>query len=259
MSEVKERYDREASDYKYVTSKDMNLRELEIDAISKYMNDGLKILDIGCANGYTISKLAGHFKSYFIGMDFSKNMINKAKLMAKRKSRHFKGTMIFQVQDVLTLPILTKSNTFDIIITERLLINLPDTLDQEKAIKSIHKLLKPKGKFLMMEATIDGLERLNAVRNKVGLEPTPITTKENRWINRFREEHLKKFLPKYFKILDIQRFGLYFFISRVVHPLLVKNPKFDAKINKIAYDLATKLETNYKDIGGSALYVLEKI
>ena len=244
----------------YVTSKDMNLRELEIDAISKYMTSGLNVLDIGCANGYTINRLAEKFKSEFMGIDFSEKMIDKAQMMATRKSRLSAGTMRFAVVDVLGLDkYFTVHSTFDIIIPVRLLINLPDTLDQEKAIKSIHKLLKPKGKFLMMEATIDGLERLNAVRNKVGLEPTPITNKENRWINRFREEHLKKFLPKYFKILDIQRFGLYFFISRVVHPLLVKNTKVDAKINKIAYDLATKLETNYKDIGGSALYVLEKI
>ena len=58
LAAVKERYVKEASTDKYATSQDMNLRELEIKAISKHLSDGLKVLDLGCGNGYTISSLA---------------------------------------------------------------------------------------------------------------------------------------------------------------------------------------------------------
>ncbi len=253
---VKDRYIKEASTDKYATSQDQHLRELEIRAMSKHLSNGLRILDIGCGNGYTIAKLASEFESEFIGIDLSEPMISCAKEITV--NLNLKGKAEFRTGNILDLDI--DSNSFDVVITERLLINLPTWDDQQKAIRKIHSILKNNGLFLMMDATRQGVDRLNEIRKKVGMEPIPHSTKQNWWINRFDEKQIKNFLQEIFNIENIQRFGMYFFISRVLHPLLVTQhkPKFDSPINQIAEDIALKLGTNYKDLGHSALFVLRK-
>jgi len=88
----------------------------------------------------------------------------------------------------------------------------------------------------MVEGTGDGLDRLNKVREQLGLAPIPPVSSENVSALRFREAEINDFLKKLFEIETIQFFGTYYLISRVVHPLLVHpgKPSFDAKINEIA-------------------------
>jgi hypothetical protein len=59
----------------------------------------------------------------------------------------------------------------------------------------------------------------------------------------FDEDRLWPFLREYFEVVEVRRFGLYDLVSRVVHPLLVgpSEPKYDAKINDIARQLAAEL------------------
>lgn len=256
LAAVKERYAREASTDKYATSQDMNLRELEINAISDHFVDGLKVLDVGCGNGYSTISLAKLYNCQFLGIDISEPMIEAAKTLAK--DIELKGSVEFRVGNVLDLKMEPRS--FDVIITERLLINIPTWEFQMKAIKTLHSLLKDNGMFLMIEATVQGLNRLNAVRQKVGLEPIPHSSKQNWWINRFDEKKIEEFLDEFFYIDNIQRFGMYFFISRVLHPLLIypEKPKFESKINKIACDVALKLGADYKKLGHSIFLVLRK-
>jgi len=256
LAAVKERYVKEASTDKYATSQDMNLRELEIKAISKHLSDGLKVLDLGCGNGYTISSLATLHNCEFLGIDLSEPMIECANKISD--DLKLKGKVIFRIGNILDLDI--SPNSFDVVITERLLINLPTWEDQMKAIKDIHTILNDNGLFLMMEATKQGVDRLNELRQKVGLEAIPHSTKQNWWINRFDEDKIEQFLSQIFKIQEIQRFGMYFFLSRIIHPLMVfpEKPKFDSKMNLIAREIATKIGTDYKNLGHSTLFVLKK-
>ena len=52
---------------------------------------------------------------------------------------------------------------------------------------------------------------------------------------------------------------MYFFIARVIHPLLVapENPKYDARINTIAQQIAGQMP-NFEDMGHVALFVFRK-
>lgn len=256
LAAVKERYVKEASTDKYATSQDMNLRELEIKAISKHLSDGLKVLDLGCGNGYTISSLVTLHNCEFLGIDLSEPMIECANKISD--DLKLKGKVNFRIGNILDLDI--SPNSFDVVITERLLINLPTWEDQMKAIKDIHTILNDNGLFLMMEATKQGVDRLNELRQKVGLEAIPHSTKQNWWINRFDEDKIEQFLSQIFKIQEIQRFGMYFFLSRIIHPLMVfpEKPKFDSKMNLIARETASKIGTDYKNLGHSTLFVLKK-
>jgi len=168
-------------------------------------------------------------------------MLEGARVLTERFSAELKSVPEFQQCDVRHLPFA--ENSFDCVISERCLQNLPSRKDQFQTIREVHRVLKHGGVYLMVEGTDDGLSRLNAVREQVGLDPIPPVSEENVSALRFREEEIKKFLRELFEIETVQFFGTYYLISRVVHPLLVQpeKPKFDAKINTIARKIAEVL------------------
>lgn len=256
IEKIKAYYNELAEKGKYGSTWDFNLRKLEIEYILRELQDGLTILDIGCGDGFSSIIFATRFKCHFEGIDFSVSMIKKAREMAK--GYDLQGTVRFNEGDVLNLKF--SNETFDVVISERCLINIPSWKNQKKAIKEIHRVLKPSGKYLMMESTIQGLNRLNKFRREFGLRPIQ-SSKGSNWMNlKFDEDKLVPFLNRYFKIRDVKRFGIYYLISRVIHPLLVEpnEPKYEAKINEIAQKIAMKYP-NYEDIGHLVFLILEKL
>jgi len=67
------------------------------------------------------------------------------------------------------------------------------------------------------------------------------------------------FLEKNWEVKEVKRFGMYYFISRVLHPMLVapNKPKFNAKINKIAFEVARQIP-DWNGIGHLTAFVLKK-
>jgi len=230
---VKNVYEKRKTDEIYATSPDYNLRELEIDFIKQNVKFG-KVLDIGCGNGYTLISIAREFKSEYFGLDFSKNMLLGAEKLIKKFMPELESIPKFIQGDVRHLPF--ESNSFDCIISERCLLNLPSREMQYDTIKEIHRVLNNGGIYVMVEGTEDGLERLNDIREKVGLEVIPTVSKDNASSLKFKEKELDEFLTTLFDIENKQYFGLYYLISRVIHPLMTypEQPRFDAKINDIA-------------------------
>ncbi|MFH1759695.1 MAG: hypothetical protein ABIA63_01215 [bacterium] len=93
------------------------------------------------------------------------------------------------------------------------------------------------------------------MRETAGLEIMPHV-----WYNTdFEKKKTTSFLSKYFNIKEILNFGVYDFIARVIHPLLVKpeQPKYDAHINKIAAKLSL-LTRGFEDISRVLFIVLKK-
>ena len=250
----------------YITSPDFNLREIEIDfiidSIRKNTNvtnkTPLKILDIGCGNGYTDIRIAKVLKVEIVGVDFSKEMIRGAEHLREEFKDEIMSFPIFQVGDICKLN--WSDDYFDVVISERCILNLPNKNTQYDVIREVHRVLKKDGIYIMVEGTRNGLRRLNKLRIKVGLQPIPDTSESNISSLKFEEKEIEKFLIKYFKIIKKQHFGMYYFISRIIHSLLVSpnQPKFDAKINKIARKIAMH-EPDYKKIGHVIGFVLKVI
>jgi hypothetical protein len=113
----------------------------------------------------------------------------------------------------------------------------------------------------MLEGTLQGLQKLNNVRSMFGLDPIPEAAEEYNWFsNKFDEKEMLRVADTIFQGLeDIQRFGMYYFISRVIHPLLVApgQPKYDATINAVARRICTQIP-NYEDLGHVALFVFRR-
>lgn len=251
----------------YATSRDFNLRELEIDFIINSIKENTnikgqtipKILDIGCGNGYTDICIAKMIKAEILGIDFSKEMISSAKNLRERFKDELISAPIFKIGDVRKLN--WNDDYFDVVISERCLLNLPNRNIQYNVINEVHRVLKKGGIYIMVEGTRDGLRQLNELRLKLGLDAIPdIGKKDNVSSLKFEEEELEETLSKYFKIVKKQHFGMYYFISRVVHPLLVypDQPKFDAKINKVARRIAAH-EPDFKRLGHIVGYMCEAI
>jgi ubiquinone/menaquinone biosynthesis C-methylase UbiE len=256
-SEIMGYYRERVDNGKYCTSPDFNLREVEIEHLSKRLKDGIKVLDVGCGNGYSTLSLASKHQSDFTGMDFVPEMITAAKEL--RKEIPTKGRVEFQVGDVTNIQL--PEETFDVVISERCLLNLIDRQQQWQAMRQIAGVLKPGGLYLMLEGTLQGLQKLNAVRQQFGLDSIPEAAQGYNWFsNKFDEEELlAEASTIYSEHVETQRFGMYFFIARVIHPLLVapENPKYDARINTIAQQIAGQMP-NFEDMGHVALFVFRK-
>ena len=257
-AELKKRYDEIAKSLDYnTTACDYQLRELEIHTAMGYIRDGFVTLDVGCGLGYAVTQYATRFRIEARGIDYSEKMVEGAKRLLAEKKSPLLGTVAFQHASVLELPFAP--NSFDVISSSRCLMALLDWDLQKKALLEIHRVLKPDGVLVLMEGTYEGLEKLNNVRQKFGLDSIPADGKDRLFTLKFHEDELLTFCQPLYALERIQRFGMYYFLTRVVQPLLVApdKPSYDHKINEVAKQIAL-LIPDFEGLGHLAAFVLVK-
>ena len=237
--ELKRRYDELARTLDHrTTACDYNLRELEIDTGSEYMRDGQRTLDVGCGLGYAVIQYASRKLVEAHAIDYSGAMIESAREVCRQTGSRLLGTVNFQEGNVLDLPF--EGDYFDVVTSSRCLMALLDWELQKQALAEIARVLKPGGMLVLMEGTFEGLEKLNRVRNMFGLESIDAGGKDRLFTLKFHEQDLLDFCKPLFINEWIKRFGMYYFLTRIVHPLLVapESPKYDHKINEVARQIA---------------------
>ena len=91
-----------------------------------------------------------------------------------------------------------------------------------------------------MEGTFEGLARLNFYRGAFGLEEIEPAGRDRLFTLKFHENDLLGFVKFGFELLRIQRFGMYYFLTRIVQPLLVapEPPSYDHELNVVARRIA---------------------
>lgn len=169
-SQVKKHWDKWAQEYGTslrATTKSMVIKQLEIFAIMKYLTPGKNILDVGCGNGYNaIAFIENVPYIKVVGVDYSKEMIDNAVLNAKKLIQDQQERLKFEVADALEL---SYHEEFDIVTTDRCIINLTTPDMQKVAIKNCFNSLKKGGIFLMLENSQQNYVRQNYARIAVGL------------------------------------------------------------------------------------------
>ncbi len=215
-------------------TRDVIAKQLEIEAITTYIRDGMRILEVGCGNGITAIELARRYNVELLGIDFAEEMVAAATAMLT--GQRITGSVQFQVGDVQDLSDFAER--FDLIYTERVLINLPDWPTQQHAIFSITDLLVYGGLYVMCENSQDGLDQINALRERVGLRSiTPP------WHNRYlRDAEIEQATFPGIKLESINYYSsTYYFLSRIVNAWLAaqagKEPDYEAPINQLALRL----------------------
>jgi ubiquinone/menaquinone biosynthesis C-methylase UbiE len=237
---------------------DVKLKQLEMDILKEYVGTEDTVLDLGCGNGVLTFLLAERTSRDVQGVDFSSEMIRCA--LEERDKRNYSADKInFFVHDLRELDSLPDRlrNYFDVVITERALINLQTWEEQERAIEQIVTLLKPSGRYLMCENSTDSLSRLNKLRKHSGLpEITPP------WHNRYlRDQEVSQL--ECVTLLEQRNFtSLYYLISRVFNALLAKEvetePSYDSLVNNAAVSLSRFKEFESLDLGQTKLWVFQK-
>jgi ubiquinone/menaquinone biosynthesis C-methylase UbiE len=210
------------------TISDMNTRNLEIEALLKYIKDNKKVLEIGCGNGYTAKKIIQNKKIDLYGTDISEDLIKIAK---KQDLKGSKGKVIFKEGNATKLDF--SDALFDVVFTERCLINLITWENQKKSLQEIHRVLKMGGILIMLEAFTDGWQNMNMAREEFGLEAI-LQPDHNLF---FEKNKFFDFIKNKFSFVEEDNFlSSYYFGSRVLYPALLKlssggQPHYDSAFN----------------------------
>lgn len=231
-AEIKKHYSKLAKEFgasERSTTEDANIRKLEVEKILECLRfiPISKILEVGCGNGYTAQRIVRVLAHQLTCIDFCEDFIQIA------KQRPMTFDTIFKVGNVLDLQF--PRETFDLVFSERCLVNLVYWKEQKRALNEIWRVLKSDGLYLMIEAFTDGLNNLNLARKAVGLEPIPI-----HWHNCYfdKTEFLTFIKGKFEEYPDLSFsatsnfLSTYYFGTRVLYPALankelIKNNKFD--------------------------------
>ena len=217
------------------TLRDKHIRSCEVDfvllSLYEYMATHQKLprlLDLGCGNGYLISVLHDCFPEMeILGVEFS------PELLAVARSRNLMNCE-FRLGDIREqIP-----QGFDVIISERVIINLLSRKQQIKALKNIYHGLSLTGEYLMLESFADSLHELNVMLEQNNLDQI-IPSKHNFFIppGVFREmdkigfSELEPALPSNF-------LSTYFVLTRVFHPLI--RSKNEKRLNNKLINFFTK-------------------
>jgi SAM-dependent methyltransferase len=211
-------------------SRDTIAAELERRAIMAHIAPGSRVLDVGCGTGETL-RVVADMGCDVTGWDYAPAMIDEA-----RRASVFTGGA-YAVVDVRDEPPVAER--FDVIYTQRCIINLPNWHMQQRAIRYLLSLLKPGGLYLMCECSAEGLAGINDMRAVVGLQPiTPP------WHNRYlRDAEIEELDWADGEPLEAIEYPLstYALLSRVVNAALAEQeghaPDYNAPVNRLALDL----------------------
>jgi len=250
------------------TTKTPTIKALEIDAIARTLRvilkstkDSKSVLEVGCGNGNNIHGLAQLFPELdFVGLDYSNEMISAAQEM---KLQSGLLNMNFAVEDVLNLMNNMKlKENFDIVLTDRLLINLNTWDLQKKGLSQLNQCIKNKGFLLLVENFTNSYSNQNQLRTSLNLNPrTP--DPYNLFLS---EEKLEPFLRNELRLSLVlsENFGslhdllLYVLLPHVNNKRVVYDAPIMESVTQLLLNFPHSLQKNFGDFGQNKLYLFQK-
>lgn len=210
--------------------------DLEIETIGRFIESGDAVLDVGCANGYSAFHQLQKRPASLIGIDFSENMVAEAnKVLDQRRDG---ADVKFETGDVRSLAFANE--TFDVVYTTRVLINLPTWKEQMQGIDECLRVCKSGGTVVLSEAFWEPLVLLNALRALKSL-PALVEHDFNRYL---KHNALTTFLETKsvsFELIDFS--SIYYLGSRFLRELVTAAddyPGYSNPINEIFYNIETE-------------------
>lgn len=212
------------------TMEDVVVRDKELALIRHFFSlvagsssDPKRVLELGCGNGWVLGRLAEEFhRGSYHGLDFSLAMLAAARKQSPRPTSLTRS-------DARRLPLA--STAFDIVLSERCLINILSWDEQQAALDEVARVLKPGGHWLLIECFTDGLDNNNLARTQCGLDEIKVAH-HNKYFE--KGDFLRAVAPN-FTLIDPMKLdpsaghllaenflSSHYFIARVLHPLVTR-------------------------------------
>jgi ubiquinone/menaquinone biosynthesis C-methylase UbiE len=226
--------------------------ELEVRNLLTHLRPSIQWLDAGCANGYTTYRVLRKKPASVFAFDYSPTMIDHARRLQPLMDPQ--NLITFEEGNLLEIP--CPSESIDQAYTVRVVINLPSWEAQKRAIREIHRVLKPGGSYILSEAFAGSQDKLNTLRALAGLSPLQ-APQFNQYLV---EEDLEAFARDLFDIVRIERFSSFYYLaSRFLRELAVAPdapPSYDHPLNTLAAQLSPSARPT--DFGIQKAYILAK-
>lgn len=214
------------------TGRDPFLQRAVEWAMLKHIPAGKKVLDVGCGDGVSTKEFARSAKSV-LAIDYVENYVKQAAELCASEGL---TNVTCLHGDILKLQETAKPYApFDVAITLRCLINLPEEKLQFEAIDNIFDCLAPGGLYLLSEGWSESWSALDDCREQCGLDKMYLVP-HNKLIS--KERLIAHLAPKA-ELVAYESLGFYVFLSRVLQPLVMapEAPQHLHAINRVANDL----------------------
>lgn len=200
-----------------VSWSDLSVIEMEIRELLPYLVEGDRVLDIGCANGYSVIQFAAQRSITIRGLDFIPEMIAEARARLGKVISGLRGAVDFDVGDITELN--EPDDTYDKVVVIRVIISLRDWPRQVQALQECVRVLKPGGLLLLSEATLQGWRQLNAFRREWGLPEIPMPP-FNRYLD---QDDVCDVVAPRLELVKLANFASTYYVgTRVLKPLLAQ-------------------------------------
>lgn len=218
------------------TMADTVTREKETQAILDYiahfltglqMDSPPKVIDVGCGNGYTLEILADRFPfAHYLGVEKSDEL--RALAESRFKGRENINIVAGDIRDGH----FAAGETADILICQRVLINLLDPTDQGNALENLINGVKAPGPgktggmLLFIEAFSTALKNLNVAREEFDI-PSMEPAHHNLYLpdGFFNHQKLKPY-PSSAELAPPNFLSTHYFVTRVLHPVFLQDRPF---------------------------------
>jgi len=253
------------------TMADETTRALETEAISQFVGESIRlrqaegltepatIMDVGCGNGYTLETLSNQYPDHnYVGIEQSDELraLAQSRFKSTDRVRILKG----DIRD----GDFSRGTTADILICQRVLINLLAIADQKEALSNIVASVKSPstwgsgGTLLFIESFESSLARLNEARSEFDLPVIP-PAHHNLYLpdDFFKVKHLKPFRTD--GVLMPPNFlSTHYYVTRVLHAIFTPKDKPFKRNSEFVKFFTDALNQNAGDYSPLKLYLFEK-
>jgi SAM-dependent methyltransferase len=180
---------------------------------------GAHVIDVGCGNGYTLNRLATHLTPFsYTGVEFNAKLLSLASQQVNGLSnaRVISGDLRDRASIALA------DATADVVVCQRVLINLLESRDQRLALNNIISLVRPGGYLLFIEAFQQGLANLNDARCQFGLLPIEAAV-HNCYLAEGFFNHDQLSTVSGPGVPPANLLSTHYYVSRVLHDVLQKS------------------------------------
>jgi len=198
---------------------DKTLLRTEIALIRKHIK-GPRLLDAGCGEGEGTLEYSTLKDVEIEALDISYQRLNLARTRLINSSN-----VTLHQHDVLK----SWNDTYDTVISQRLIINL-ESLDQQRVVIShLSDMVKPGGRLILSEGSMNGANELNKFRSFYGLPPIPVPAHNLFMLDNDLTGHCE---AVGLQLIFRETLGAYYLLTRGLQPALKNEFDWASEFNK---------------------------